>query len=244
MNTANAITWADLARIKKAAKADTPELAGLGHAQRLDALARSEHGARHYHELLQRYEAHVASHVELAGAHHCRFCSFTFSDFDAGDRKLHLARHQRFEEAELALGFLPLAYRAREELKRHFGYRRLHADEAKARRLGALAILLAHYDRSLERAIEADRWSRHPCFVEYLSAALAKPAFLSDAAARELIDEFGVRPGVIAAGDTDWPAGVACEHRRGARQLSGSLQLRASVLAAAHQALQPESQQV
>ena len=50
MNTAIHITWADLARIKKAAKAAETH-PDLTHMQRLDALAASEFGVRHFHEL-------------------------------------------------------------------------------------------------------------------------------------------------------------------------------------------------
>lgn len=230
--TATTITWADLVRLKKAAKAAKATHPNLTHAQRLNALAQHEFGARHFHELQQRYEAHVASHVELAGAHHCRFCHLTFSDYDAGDRTLHRERHQRFEEVQIALGFLPLPLRVRESMKRDFGYEQYYCGDAAARRMGALAIILSHYDRSLERAIENGRWHKHPCLVEYLPCAVANSTFLGGDVLLQLADEFGELPGVIVAGDTDWPAKVSCQAGCDSAEAAASRQLRETILAA------------
>lgn len=233
MNTpAIPITWADLVRIKKAAKAATGALAQLSHAQRLDALAVSEFGARHFHELQKRYEAHVASHVELAGAHHCRFCHLNFSDFDAGDRKLHRERHQLFEEAQLSLGFLPLPYKEREEMKREFGYDQLRSGDPVTRRMGALAIILSHYDRSLERAIQNGRWHKHPSLLEYLPCAVATSTFLTGNVREQLVNEFGEQPGVIAEGDTDWPAELQRKAGSNSGEALASKNLRESILSA------------
>lgn len=235
--TATPITWADLVRLKRAAKAAKATHPNLTHAQRLDAIAQQEFRARHFHELLQRYEAHVASHVELDGAHHCRYCHLTFSDYDAGDRKLHRERHQRFEEAQLALGFLPLPYKVREEMKRDFGYELLYRGDAATRRMGALAIILSHYDRSLERAIKNGRWHKHPCLIEYLPYAVANSTIFAGDVLQQLADEFGEQTGVIAAGDTDWPAEVHCQAGWSSPNAAASRQLRETILAA-HRATQ------
>lgn len=230
--TATTITWADLVRLKKAAKAAKAAFPNLTHTQRLDALAQNEFGARHFHELQQRYEAHVASHVELAGFHHCRFCHLNFSDYDAGDQKLHRERHQQFEEAQLALGFLPLPVKIREDMKRDFGYEQLYRGDAAARRMGALAIILSHYDRSLERAIANGRWHKHPCLAEYLPCAVSNSTFLGGDVLLQLAEEFGERPGVIVEGDTDWPANVQCQAGCGSAEAAASKQLRETILAA------------
>lgn len=229
---ATPVTWADIVRLKKAAKAAKSTYPDLTHAQRLDAIAQQDFGVRHFHELLKRYEAAIASHVELAGAHHCRFCHLTFSDYDAGDRKLHRERHQRFEEAQLALNFLPLPFKVREDLKRNFGYEQLYRGHAAAQRAGALAIILSHYDRSLERAIDNGRWHNHPCLVEYIPCAIANSSFLGGAVLLQLADEFGKQPEVIVAGDTDWPGERPCQLGWGSVEAETSRQLRESILAA------------
>lgn len=229
---ATPITWADIVRLKKAAKAAKSTNPKLTHAQHLDAIAQQDFGVRHFHELLKRYEAEIASHVVLAGAHHCRFCHLTFSDYDAGDRKLHRERHQRFEEAQLALKFLPLPFREREDLKRNFGYEQLYRGDAAARRIGALAIILSHYDRSLERAIENCRWHKHPCLVEYIPCAIANSSFLDGAMLLQLADEFGKQLDVIVTGDPDWPGELPCQLGWGSVEAETSRQLRETILAA------------
>jgi hypothetical protein len=226
------ITWADIVRLKKAAKAAKPTNLKLTHAQRLDAIAQQEFGVRHFHELLKRYEAAIASHVELDGAHHCRFCHLTFSDYDAGDRKLHRERHQRFEEAHLALNFLPLPLKVREDLKRNFGYKQMYRSDAAAQRIGTLAIILSHYDRSLESAIDNCRWHKHPCLVEYIPCAIANSSFLDGAVLLQLADEFGKKPDVIVKGDTAWPGELTCQFGWGSVEAQTSRQLRESILAA------------
>ena len=118
----NTITWADLARLKKAAKAAKATLPDLTHMQRLNAVAAAEYGVRHFHELEKRYEAQLASHVDMdGGAHHCRFCSFTFDGRLPADIKAHSERHQLFEEAQATLGFVPMPYKEREQVKQQKG---------------------------------------------------------------------------------------------------------------------------
>ncbi|RYH26722.1 MAG: hypothetical protein EON54_23845 [Alcaligenaceae bacterium] len=228
------VIWADLVRLKKAAKAAKASLPNLSHAQRLDALAQQEFGARHYHELLQRYEKHAASHVYLDGAHYCRYCNIgMFSDFDPDDRKAHQERHRRFEEAERSLTFLPLAFKSREDMKLRFGYEQFYQGSSAAdRRVGALAIILSHYDRSLERAIESNRWHKHPCLVEFLPCAIANSTFLAGDVLDQLASEFGEQPGVIVEGDTDWPAGVERQANGSSPEAVESKRLREEILTA------------
>ena len=95
------ITWADLARVKKAAKAAKAAFPDLTYMQRLDAIAAAEYGVRHFHELQKRYDAQAVSHVDVdGGAHHCRFCSYTFDGALPADIKAHGERHKHFEEAQ------------------------------------------------------------------------------------------------------------------------------------------------
>ncbi|CAN7632388.1 hypothetical protein LJR189_004792 [Acidovorax delafieldii] len=230
MNTATHISWADLARIKKAAKA-AQTLPDLSYMQRLDALAASEFGVRHFHELQKRHEQKVAAHVEMrGGAHFCRYCDFTFSDFDKADRKQHTDLHHCFEEAESVMGFHPLGYKERESLKRA-GHEQLMSEHGVTRRQGALQVILAHYDRSLMRAIEGNRWARHPYFLEYLPGALAVSTIWNADVLQSLVREFGERPGVIAKGDTDWPSDVTRQSRSDAGKLE-SMTMRQGLIAA------------
>lgn len=117
-------------------------------------------------------------------------------------------------------------------MKRDFGYEQLYRGDAAARRIGALAIILSHYDRSLECAIKNSRWHKHPCLVEYIPCAIANSTFLGGELLLQFADEFGTQPGVIVEGDTDWPAKVPSQQAWGSREAEVSKQLRKTILAA------------
>lgn len=232
------ITWDDLAQLKKAAKAAKASHPNLGHMQRLDALAAERFGVRHFHELQQRYESGVARHVDSdGGLHRCRFCSLEFDGTLASDVEEHLERHGRFEQAQLALGFVPLTYQQREQVKRT-GYGLAHSADPGGQRQGALAVLLAHFERSLERAIVAGRWHRHPHFKAYVACALADASFLPEPVRQRLVTEFGVRPGAFPVGGTDWPAQAAIQPDRSPAEVAASGQLRGTVLHAMQSAVE------
>ncbi|WP_025139587.1 hypothetical protein [Achromobacter sp. DH1f] len=206
--TAIEITWAVLARLKKAAKAAKTTYPHLSHTQRMDALAASEFGVRHFYELQQRYEAVVDACVDKRGpVHRCRLCGLEFDGGEAQDQQLHRAQHQRYEEVSLVRNYLPAQYAERERLKRQ-GYEWMRSANAAQQREGALAILLSHFDRSLDAAISDNRWPDHPYFEEYVQAALADAGFIPASIRQRLIEEFGVREAVMALGSTYWPAGV------------------------------------
>lgn len=199
----NTITWVDLARLKKAAKAAKATLPDLTHMQRLNAIAAAEYGVRHFHELEKRYDAQVASHVDVdGGAHHCRFCSFTFDGTLPADIKAHSERHQLFAEAQATLGFVPMSYKEREQVKRT-GYEWMRSPDPGTQRQGALAVLLSHFERSMEHAVDGGRWHKHPYFVEYLAYALPGAGFVPESIRQRLAKEFGDKPGGIPAGATD-----------------------------------------
>ena len=227
------ITWADLARLKKAAKAAKATLPDLTHMQRLNAIAAAEYGVRHFHELEKRYDAQVASHVDVdGGAHHCRFCSFTFDGRLPADIKAHSERHQLFEEAQATLGFVPMPYNEREQVKRT-GYEWMRSPDPGTQRQGALAVLLSYFERSMERAVGGGRWHKHPYFAEYLAYALPGAGFVPESIRQRLAKEFGDKPGVIQAGSTDWPSQAAVKVSRSAPDAAASLRLRESVAQAA-----------
>lgn len=204
--TKPSVTWADLAQLKKTAKAIKADHPGLSHVQRLDMLAAAKYGVRHFHELQKRYEAYVDSHIDKDGrAYHCRFCAYTFDGGLPEDIKAHGERHQHFEDALSTLGYLPEQYRERERTKR-LGYDWMYSPHAHIQRHGALTVLLTHFERSLEHAIGNGYWPRHPYFDEYVACALPGANFIPAAVRQSLIEEFGERPGIIPPGHSDWPS--------------------------------------
>jgi hypothetical protein len=227
-----AITWADLAHVKKAAKAAKNTLPNLSHAQRLDAIASAEYGVRHFHELQQHYQAAVNTYIKVdGGAHYCRYCDFTFDGTLNADVKEHRERHQRFEEAEAEIGFCPAGYREREHTKQ-LGYEWMRSANASLRREGALAVLLAHFERSLARAINNNYWHKHPYFDGYVACALPGTTVIPEAIRKDLANEFGERKGVIPHGQTDWPPQAAKEPTHVAGNTETAKKIRSSVLAA------------
>jgi len=199
------ITWADLARLKKAAKAAKSTLPGLSHAQRLDTLASANHRVRNYHEMLKRYEAGIDACLVKDGVlHTCMLCGLQFDSSEPDDWKQHAQRHELYEEAGFYLGYLPSQYAERERIKK-LGYKLMQAEGEHQHRDGALAVLLAHFDRSLDAAILDNRWRQHAYFEEYVQCALADAPFIPSGVKRLLVQEFGERAGVIPKGQSYWP---------------------------------------
>lgn len=62
-------------------------------------------------------------------------------------------------------------------------------------RIGALAVLAGHFDRSLSAAIDGDDWREHPAFDEYIAMALPAAGFIPAHIKNRLVAEFGEFPG-------------------------------------------------
>lgn len=219
------ITWTDLVRLKKAAKVAKAEFPNLTYMQRLDVLAARDFGVRHFHELQQRCETDVHACLEdVGGLLRCRLCGLQFDGTEQADVDIHRKQHALYLEAEGALGYLPAQYEERERTKK-LGYAWMRSPNPGTQREGALAILLAQFDRSLDAAITNGRWGRHPYFDEYVQAALPGANFIPDDIKNRLIAEFGVRPGVMSAESSYWPV----DARRGGQVQCGESSVQASV---------------
>lgn len=133
------ITWADLARLKKAAKTAKSTLPGLSHGQRLDTIAATNHGVRDYHEMLVRYEAGIDACLVKDGVlRTCRLCGLHFDSGEPDDWEQHAQQHELYEEAGYYLGYLPAPYSERERTKK-LGYRWMHAENEHQRKEGVNA---------------------------------------------------------------------------------------------------------
>lgn len=205
--TTSPIRWADIARVKKLAKSAKLEHPHLTHSQRLDHCARQTYGVRHFHELQQRYDASVRAELEDEGngVKKCRVCDFTFSANVKSDVTYHHEMHASFEEAETVFGFRPEGYRRREEIKTRAS-RLLRSTDLQTQVEGALAILVAHFYRSLANAIQGGYWHKHPSFAGYLSAAVPAAQFLPDGVRQHLIDRFGALEEPLPQGRSEWPS--------------------------------------
>lgn len=106
-----------------------------------------------------------------------------------------------------------------------------YADTAHQRREGALAVLLMHFERSLDAEILDKRWRQHPFFAEYVQCALADAPFIPSDVRKQLVEEFGERAGMISKGHSYWPADAARQGIDGAASLERLQALRAMVTA-------------
>lgn len=197
------IIWADLKRLKKTAKEAKDTQPHLTYMQRLNVIAKRDYGVRHFHELEKRYEAQVAGHIDIDGSvYHCRLCSFTFDGMLRTDIKAHSKRHQDFEEAQAVLGFVPMAYKEREKIKR-IGYEWMRSSNLGTQRQGALAVLLSHFERSMESAVENGRWHKHSDFMVYLACALPDAEFIPESIRKMLSEEFCEQSEVVPVDRTN-----------------------------------------
>lgn len=95
----------------------------------------------------------------------CEACSFSYDRTSRQDKRTHDQHHQQYLDACSFLDYTPMCGDEREQQKAH-GYQLLHDQEHALH--GALLVLQAHYDRSLEDAIVQGYWREHPSFSEYI----------------------------------------------------------------------------
>jgi hypothetical protein len=94
----------------------------------------------------------------------CEICGM----LHAGDADhKHLAYHHKFLASGLRLGYYPEPYEGREE-RRKRGNRLINESAALNDQVfGALQVVRAFFDRSLDAAIDNEYWSEHPSFEEF-----------------------------------------------------------------------------
>lgn len=200
------ISFADIERAKKHAKSLKSSHPHLTHAARLNRAAHELFRARDYHELSKWREATIAAHVidgDSGATATCSFCGFLFAPDIRTDQKQHRDRHDVFEKAFAALGSLPEQHHQREDRKRA-GYQLLHEGRDSEERLaGALEVLRAWFDRSLESSIENSYWKKHPSFETYVSYMVGGLTFAEDIRTK-LENRFGRVDGVIKPERSYW----------------------------------------
>ncbi len=181
--------------------------------------------------MLARYEVGIDAGLVNDGVlRTCRLCGLHFDSSELDDWEQHAEQHELYEDAGYYLGYLPGQYPEWERTKK-LGYKWMHAENEYLRREGALAVLLTHFERSLNAAISGKRWRQHPFFEEYVQCALADAPFIPDDVRGLLIEEFGERAGVIPKGQSYWPADVARQGVDGTASLKRLKALRAATAA-------------
>ena len=177
--------------------------------------AREFFSARNFHELNQwrdRTIAHFsASHdntlpdsqAPFGNIATCTFCGCVYCPSVKEDQKLHRARHDRFEEATSALGYMPDQY-AEIETRKKIGQSQMSSSDLHICLAGALDVLRGWFDRSLNSAIEQNYWKQHPDFSRYVSYLTGNLPGFPPAVIPILIDQYGREDGVIKPGKPYW----------------------------------------
>lgn len=208
MNTIHISTYAfNKVRITaRKLKSSHPELT---HKQRLDLASQEVLNKRHYHEVKKLHDKYVSETSlpeEYMGSnyvHTCSYCRMQFCHDLEEDVLLHKAHHNEWEKAEFYLNYSPLDYNGCEALKEK-AYKKLGVPKGKSDEMaGTLAMVKAHFDRSLENAIFNGYWKNHPSFEKYIAMYDFHEIF-PVSAVKELHSQFGVIEGEIPKGRSYW----------------------------------------
>ncbi len=200
----NTISFSDVQRTKREAKrrAKQSPTVALGRCQ--DTVARDLFGVRDYHELLAHRTATINSTVvQSGGLARCSFCGIEFCPDLKEDRQAHQRQHDAFEEATVALKYVPRQHAEREALKKG-GYKLLESDDLEKQVEGLLMVIRGWFDRSLNSAIDGAYWKQHPTFEAYVSFVIGDMEHLPPAPVNALVSRFGRVDGVIPNGRSYW----------------------------------------
>jgi zinc-finger of acetyl-transferase ESCO len=198
------ISFADTLRLKHEAKKLRSEFPSktLSHCKLI--VVQDLFGLRDLHEFNQLRKQSIERDLSHSGGlASCTFCGMEFCPAHAEDRKLHKARHDAFDEAISVLEYTPQLLKAREVSKRD-GYLLLANANSEEQKQGALMVMRAWFDRSLDAAINNGYWKKHPKFNDYISYIVgATPSFPAHVVAL-LKQQYGQTDGVIPKGGSYW----------------------------------------
>jgi zinc-finger of acetyl-transferase ESCO len=198
------ISFADTLRLKREAKKLRSAFPGKTLSHHQSIVVQNLFGLRDLHEFNQLRKQSIERHVSHSdGLATCTFCGMNFCPAHAEDRKLHKARHDAFEEAISALNYAPQLLDARDASKRD-GYLLVANANSEDQTQGALMVMRAWFDRSLDAAIDNGYWKKHPKFNSYISYIVgATPSFPAHVVAL-LKQQYGQTDGVIPKGGSYW----------------------------------------
>lgn len=199
------ISVSDVDRVKREAKMlrktfpDKP----LGHLQSL--VAHTLFGVRNWHELLELRKRTRNQHLVISDdTAACPICGFIFCPEISDDRKGHEVRHDAYELATGALKYVPQLHAEREASKKR-GYALMADGATEAARIeGALIVIRAWFDRSLDAAIDGSYWKQHPKFDEYVAYIGGDLETFPSSVVTTLQGRFGRVDGVIPRGRSYW----------------------------------------
>lgn len=199
------ISYADISRVKREAKnirkesPDTP----LMNCQSI--AAQRLLGVRNFHELTKLREKTRLRDLALSedGTATCTLCGLHFCLDIPEDVKAHQSRHDAYEEATIVLGYAPQHYPEREANKKKGHTLAWEGGSVNDQIDGALMVMRAWFDRSLDSAIDGGYWKQHPKFETYVSYVVGDVNF-TESVISLLIQRYGKLDGVIPKGLSYW----------------------------------------
>lgn len=199
------ISYADVARVKREAKIIRTEFPEVSLMNRQSIAAQRLFGVRSFHELTKLREKARRQNLALSedGVATCALCGLHFCPDVPEDVKTHQDRHDAYEEAQTVLGYAPQHYPEREASKKTghlLAWDGVTIDEQVD---GALMVIRAWFDRSLDSAIDGGYWKQHPKFETYVSYVVGDLNF-SGSVVSLLVQRFGNVDGVIPKGRSYW----------------------------------------
>jgi hypothetical protein len=198
------ISFADVSAVKREGKLLRRQYPETPHSQLLSEAARSLFGVRNFHELNKLREKTIAEYLEGSESlATCTYCGLQFCPDVADDRKQHRVRHDSFEEAVSLLQYKPDMHSERESSKKE-GYSDLESNDAAVQLSGALKVIRAWFDRSLDAAIDGGYWKKHPTFDQYVAFVVGDLSAFPDHIVTSLEARFGRIDGVIPKGRSYW----------------------------------------
>ena len=135
----------------------------------------------------------------------CEVCGLLFLPGDLGESREHLDVHNTWVSATNFLKYSPTHHQERESIKRE-GHVILQSNGSLEKRIqGAMMVLRAWFDRSLEASIAGSFWKKHPKFDNYVAMILShKDLSFSGDVLKYLKNKFGINPGQIPDGQSYW----------------------------------------
>jgi hypothetical protein len=125
----------------------------------------------------------------------CAICGMLHAT-DGTDHE-HVAYHHKFLASGLRLGYYPEAFEQR-EMRKRLGHRLVNESAALNDQVfGALLVVRAWFDRSLDAAIGNEYWREHPSFEEF--AGMIGDEFPAEVQA-VIRRRFGCKVGPLNAG--------------------------------------------
>lgn len=198
------VSLLDIDKIKREARKVKKQYPTLSHGQRLDKVSIEMLKVRNYHEAKKLSKKHVNSFVHYSGTTgKCSYCHLLFVTTEKDEVQEHEIRHLEYEKVEHTLGFVPAGMDSREKEKR-LAYKELATKDSDVNQIkGALRLMNAFFEKSLESSIANGYWSMHPTFEKYI-AMLDLSHIFTNKIMETIRERYGKIDGVIEKGRTHW----------------------------------------